>query len=56
MNSVTNAVMGGATFSPKIMELRKKIHDADYINSAVQRIASVLSLKLIDGVPDPFAR
>jgi len=37
--------------SPRILELRKKIHDAEYLNDAVQRIAFVISQKLIDN-PD----
>lgn len=36
---------------PRILELRKKIHDADYLNDAVQRIAFVISQKLVDN-PD----
>lgn len=30
------------------MELRQKIHDAEYIDYAVQRIAQVLSRKIIE--------
>ena len=37
--------------SPRILELRKKIQDADYLNDAVQRIAFVISQKLVDN-PD----
>lgn len=34
--------------SPRILELRKKIHDAEYLDSAVQRIAFVISQKLVE--------
>ena len=30
------------------MELRKKIHDAEYLDYAVQRIAQVLSRKIVE--------
>lgn len=34
--------------SPKVVELRAKIHDENYINNAISRIAQVLSKKLMD--------
>lgn len=34
--------------SPKVIELRSKIHDEDYINNAIQRIAQVISRKLVE--------
>ena len=34
--------------SPRILELRKKIYNEDYINNAIQRIAQVISNHLID--------
>ena len=37
--------------SPRILELRKKIQDTDYLNDAVQRIAFVISQKLVEN-PD----
>mgnify|MGYP003448531710 FL=1 len=33
--------------SPKVIELRSKIHDEDYMNNAIQRIAQVISKKLV---------
>ncbi len=42
--------------SPRILELRKKIHDADYLNDAVQRIAFVISQKLIDNPEELMLR
>ena len=34
--------------SPKIIELRKKIQDENYINSAIARIALVLSRQIVE--------
>lgn len=34
--------------SPKVAALRVKIHDADYLNYAIGRIAQVLSRELLD--------
>ncbi|MGP1458252.1 MAG: hypothetical protein ACTTKL_02950 [Treponema sp.] len=34
--------------SPRLLELRKKIHNKDYIDSAIQRIAHVISKKLVE--------
>lgn len=34
--------------SPRILELRKKIHSKEYLDSAIQRIAHVISTKLIE--------
>ena len=40
---------GSADISPsRVIELRKKIHDKDYVNNAIQRIAFVLSGKLVE--------
>lgn len=33
---------------PRILELRKKIHSEEYLDSAIQRIAHVISTKLIE--------
>ena len=35
-------------FSDRVLELRRKIHDLEYVDSAVQRIAQVLSRKLVE--------
>ena len=35
-------------FSDRVLELRSKIHDSEYVDSAVQRIAQVLSRKLVE--------
>ena len=48
MTSSSKSVVLDGTFSPRVMELRKKIHDADYIDYAVQRIAQVLSRKIVE--------
>ncbi|MBQ4379584.1 MAG: hypothetical protein II821_10390 [Treponema sp.] len=47
MTSSKSVAVNG-TYSPRVMELRKKIHDADYIDFAVQRIAQVLSRKIVE--------
>lgn len=38
--------------SPKVIELRSKIHDADYINNAIARIAQVVSKKLVENLEE----
>ena len=43
------------TFSPRVMELRQKIHDEEWVDFAVQRIAQVLSRKLVEGDDQVFA-
>lgn len=47
MTSSKSVALNG-TFSPRVMELRKKIHDAEYLEFAVQRIAQVLSRKIVE--------
>lgn len=37
--------------SPRILELREKIHNEEYLNNAIQRIAQVISKKLVEN-PD----
>jgi len=44
----SKSVATDGTFSPRVMELRKKIHDAEYVEYAVQRIALVLSRKIVE--------
>lgn len=34
--------------SPRLLELRKKIYDEEYLNNAIQRIAQVISGKLVE--------
>lgn len=34
--------------SPRLLELRTKIHDANYLDNAINRIAYILSKNLID--------
>ncbi len=34
--------------SPRLLELRQKIHDEEYLNNAIQRIAQVISRKLVE--------
>lgn len=37
-----------STPSPRLMELRLKVHDGEYLNYAVQRIAQVVSKRLVE--------
>lgn len=37
-----------ADLSPRILELRKKIRNPEYLDNAIQRIAQVISNHLID--------
>lgn len=48
MTSSSKTVASVSEFSPRILELRKKIHDSEYIDYAVQRIAQVLSRELVE--------
>lgn len=34
--------------SSRLLDLRVKIHDEDYLNNAIQRIAQVISRKLVE--------
>lgn len=36
------------SLSPRIMELRSKIYNEEYLNNAIQRIAQVISKKLVE--------
>ncbi len=48
ISGVNNIVFFDDKETKKIVEIRKKIHDKNYINYAVQRIATVLSKKLVE--------
>ena len=37
---------------PRILELQKKIQDESYVDSAIQRIAQVISRKLVEDPDD----
>ncbi|MCR4954868.1 MAG: hypothetical protein K6A43_12445 [Treponema sp.] len=37
-----------ASLSPRILELRAKIHSEEYLDNAIQRIAQVISSKLVE--------
>ncbi len=39
--------------SSRLLELRVKIHDENYVNNAIQRIAQVISRKLVED-PNEF--
>ncbi len=53
---IANPDAAATTFSPRVMELRKKIHDEEWVDFAVQRIAQVLSRRLVEGDDQIFAR
>lgn len=36
------------SLSPRILELREKIHSEEYLNNAIMRIATVISSKLVE--------
>ena len=36
------------SLSPRLLALREKIHDEDYLNNAIFRIAQVISRKLVE--------
>ncbi|MBQ9495185.1 MAG: hypothetical protein IJR50_06050 [Treponema sp.] len=38
--------------SPRLLELRVKIHDANYMDTAIQRIAQVISKRIIEAPED----
>lgn len=40
--------------SPRLLELRKKIYNEEYLNNAIQRIAQVISRKLVE-TPDELS-
>ena len=46
MTAISNSSNGNV--AERVLELRKKIHDAEYVDYAVQRIAQVLSRKLVE--------
>lgn len=56
MTAGTNVIVSTTQFSPRVMELRKKIHDTEYVNYAVQRIAQVLSRQLVEEEEHAFVR
>jgi len=40
--------------SPRLLELREKIYNEEYLNNAIQRIAQVISRKLVE-TPDELS-
>ena len=46
----------GVKYSDRVLELKKKIHDSEYVDFAVQRIAQVLSKKLVEDSERIYAR
>ncbi len=48
MNSVRKEMSSEDLDTARIIELRRKIHDENYVNNAVQRIAVVLSRSIVE--------
>lgn len=48
MSAISNESSSDQVVSAKILELRQKIQDESYVDNAVQRIALVLSRKLVE--------
>ncbi len=42
--------------SPRVMELKEKIKNPRYVNSAIQRIAQVLSRRIVEESEPSFVR
>lgn len=40
--------------SPRLLELREKIHSEEYLDNAIQRIAQVISKKLVENSEELF--
>lgn len=50
-----SSVQAGETIaSARVLELRRKIHDNGYMDSAIQRIAQVISNRLVDNSVQRF--
>ena len=48
MNPLDCEIISEQETSARILELRKKIYDENYLNSAIQRIALILSRQLVE--------
>lgn len=48
MSSISNDKTSDQCVSTRILELRRKIQDESYIDNAVQRIALVLSRRIVE--------
>ena len=48
MNSELLEKTDEVSLPPRILELREKIHSEEYLESAIQRIAHVISSKLVE--------
>ena len=54
--TAAKTILSSSEYSPRVLELRKKIHDASYVDYAVQRIALVLSRRLVEDDEPLFAQ
>ena len=48
MTSSSKIIASADELSPRVLELRKKIRDSEYVDFAVQRISQILSLRLVE--------
>ena len=48
MNPLDCEIISEQETSARILELREKIYDENYLNSAIQRIALILSRQLVE--------
>lgn len=49
MNAILKTASStGSNVSPRVVELREKIQNKDYLDFAVQRIAQVLSRRIVE--------
>lgn len=55
--SINSKIMGeDFSTSKKVLELKEKIRDDDYVDGAIQRIAQVISQKLVDSTVPLFMK
>lgn len=55
MAAASKKVVSDGKISDRIVELRKKINDPKYLDTAVSRIAQVMSKRIV-GDTDPYSR
>lgn len=51
-NSRTLVLERKQEISPRLLELREKIQDKEYLDNAIQRIAQVISRKLVENAEE----
>lgn len=51
-NSRTVVLEKNEEISPRLLELREKIQDKEFLDNAIQRIAQVISNRLVDNAEE----